>query len=98
MCAASIRPSHPIQYIEVASALSGYGGDRIRSRVPGGDHVFHDDDGDTGLEAAFDTPTRAVAFRLLADREGVELLPLGPGGGGNGVGDRIGAEDRKSVV
>src|SRR5947199_18121 len=63
-----------------------------RRRVAGGEHAVRDHDGDTGLERAFDTPTRAVPFRVLADREGVERLPLGPGGGGNGVGDGIGAE------
>src|SRR5439155_1408106 len=83
---ASFLPVHHRQDAENPSTLRGYCGDRLRRRVPGGNHVLHDDDRDTGPEAAFDAPCRTVAFRLLADREGVEGPPLGPGGGRPGVG------------
>src|SRR6266699_138086 len=89
---APLLPVHYGQDAEDPSALGDDGGDRLAGRVPGGDHVLHDDDGGTGGEAAFDAPAGAVGLGLLADGEGVDDPPLGPGGGGHGVGDGIGTE------
>src|SRR3989454_11804505 len=77
---------------EGPAALSGDRGNGLRNRVPGRDHVLHDDDGGTGPEATFDALSGAVGLGLLAHAEGVEGHSLSSGGGGHGVGDGIGAD------
>src|SRR5213076_2972683 len=83
---------HDGQDAEDPSALGGDRGNGLRCRVPGRDHVLHDDDGGTGPEATFDALSGAVSLGLLAHAEGVEGHSLSSGGGGHGVGDGIGAE------
>src|SRR3989442_15591072 len=66
--------------------------DRLARGPSGGQHVFDNDDGIAGCEAAFDALPRAVVFRLLPHGKRVEQLAAAPGGQREGVGDGIGAE------
>src|SRR5438105_1572605 len=59
---------HDGQDAEDPSALGGDRGNGLRSRVPGRDHVLHDDDGGTGPEATFDAlpvPWALACLRTL---------------------------------
>src|SRR5256886_7034881 len=60
---------HDGQDAEDPSALGGDCGNCLRCRLPGRDHVLHDDHGGTGPEATFDALSGAVGLCLLAHAE-----------------------------